>query len=455
MAALTASDDNRRMPRGADPLPREQLATIANWINQGAHYDAPSDTTPLDRLSQPQAAVEVPRPKGTETVSFTREIAPFMARLCVRCHSGGNPSGGLSLASFEDMMKGGDSGAVILPGQRTESRLFRLVGGLENPRMPQGQARITRANYEDLIKWFDEGNVFDGEDPRAPLASYVPSEADLAAEQFAAMSAEEFLKHRREQAEDVWKRSLPNDDHEMIERDNFLVLGDVGGARLNEIGGWAEEQTAKLQRLFEDKGESLWKGKLAIIVFKEQFGLSEFVITFLNQQLPEGMHGYSRVTPTQSDAYVVLQDVGDEATSSVPGMQANLIEHVTGAFVQRGGATPTWLARGIGLNLAAGNDPANPYFKGLTDQAARALEGLDRPADLFREGTFSPADVGPVGYQLVEFLLAQSGSARLGQLMTRLWAGTAIDEAVQQVYSTDLDQLGRAFLTRFRRARAR
>ena len=60
----------------------------------------------------------------------------------------------------------GDSGRVVLPGNLEGSRLFRLVGGLENPRMPQGQARITRKNYEDLKKWFEEGNVYDGDDPR-------------------------------------------------------------------------------------------------------------------------------------------------------------------------------------------------------------------------------------------------------------------------------------------------
>src|SRR5690606_28815444 len=189
------------------------------------------------------------------------------------CHSGNNPSSGLSLVSFQDMMIGGDSGEVIIPGDRESSRLFRLVGGLENPRMPQGQARITRQNYEDLIKWFDEGNVFDGDDPKAPLASYVPTEEDLAAQRFAAMSQEEFVKHRRERTEEIWKRTLPNDPHQTLETDELLIVGDVPESRLQEVEGWATAHLGKLRRTFDAGDERPWKGKLAILVFKERFGL--------------------------------------------------------------------------------------------------------------------------------------------------------------------------------------
>ena len=84
--------------------------------------------------TSPSAISTYPKPKGTETVSFTRDIAPFMANLCGGCHSAQRKSGGLSLVSYFDLMQGGESGEVIIPGDKDKSRLFRLVGGLENPR---------------------------------------------------------------------------------------------------------------------------------------------------------------------------------------------------------------------------------------------------------------------------------------------------------------------------------
>jgi mono/diheme cytochrome c family protein len=120
MARLTASG-NGRMPKGGEPLSSAEIGAIANWINAGAKFDGSDEAARLsakapDKKPADTKPVEIPRASGDEKVKFTRDIAPFMANLCVGCHSGNNPRGGLSLVSFESMMRGGDSGRVILPG---------------------------------------------------------------------------------------------------------------------------------------------------------------------------------------------------------------------------------------------------------------------------------------------------------------------------------------------------
>jgi mono/diheme cytochrome c family protein len=454
LARLLAPNPNQRMPRGQEPLEREEITTIANWINEGAKFDGDAETTLLGQLRKAAEMkdIVIPKPKGTETVSFTKDIAPMMVRLCIRCHSGNNPSSGLSLVSFQDMMIGGDSGEVIIPGDRENSRLFRLVGGLENPRMPQGQARITRQNYEDLIKWFDEGNVFDGTDPKAPLASYVPTEEDLAEQRFAAMSADEFIAHRRQRTEEIWKRTLPNDPHQILETDELLIVGDVPEERLKQVEGWASAHLEKLRRTFDAGSDPLWKGKLAIFVFKERFGLTEYATSIANLRAPDGMFGDSVVTRTHSDAYVVVQDVGDEPSATQPGLKANLIDHLTGAFVQRKAPLPKWITRGTGLLMVAQDQPASPYIKQLPRQAAAAVSGVDRPQDVFAEGTFSPAVVGAVGYALVDYLVSASGNARFSQLVQQLQSGAELEAAVRTAYGSSLDDVGRSFLTALRRS---
>ena len=454
LARLTASNQNQRMPRGSGPLERDEINTIAKWISGGAKFDGDAETTGLRQLRKKADAVKImiPKPKGTETVSFTKDVAPMIVRLCLNCHSGNNPASGLSLTSFANMMRGGDSGEVIIPGDRENSRLFRLVGGLENPRMPQSQARIRRQEYEDLVAWFNEGNAYDGQDPEATLVSYVPTEEQLAAARFESMPAAEFLAHRKEQAEGLWKRTLPNDPFKIVESEQFLVVGDVPEERLRQIDDWASAHAENLKRTSNVKDDLLWNGKLAILVFKERFGMTEYALTQLNLDAPEGMYGHSQVTATHSDAYVVLQDVGDVPNDRHPGLKANLIDHLTGAFLQRGGPLPEWLVRGAGLSLAAQDQPGIVYFRQLPKQALAACSSLTRSRDLFAEGTFSPAAAGPVGFAVVEYLTNASGKSRLSQLVQRLQGGDDLADAVQAVYRTTLEDLGQAFTMALRRS---
>lgn len=454
LARLVARNDNQRMPRGAEPLERDEINAIATWVRQGAKFDGEDDATALGQLRKREAMqnVTIPKPKGTETVSFVKDIAPMMVRLCIRCHSGNNPSSGLSLTSFQDMMIGGDSGEVIIPGDRENSRLFRLVGGLENPRMPQGQARITRQNYEDLITWFDEGNVYDGQDPRATLVSFVPTDEELANQRFAAMSDDEMLAHRKQRTEELWRRSLPNDAHLTRESDELLIVGDVSEERLQQIEEWATAHIQDLRKSFDAGNAPLWRGKLAILVFKERFGFTEYALSVLDRRASEGMYGNSVVTDEHEDAYIVVQDVGDTPDDAQPGLQANLIEQLTGAFLQRHGPLPTWLVRGVGLSVTAKHIPSSPFLKQIPRQALSAVSTIRRGRDVFAEGTFSPADVGAVGYTLVEFLTDTSGKARLQRLVTELQSGTEIEDALRIAYGVTADELGQSFLTALRRA---
>ncbi|MFG0335391.1 MAG: c-type cytochrome domain-containing protein, partial [Maioricimonas sp. JB049] len=452
MARLLAPNPQQRMPRGRAPLSREELQTIAAWIAQGARYDADDDDIALGELANraemdDDPSIVIPRPKGDETVSFTRDIAPFVANLCGNCHSAQRRSGGLSLVSFYDMMRGGDSGRVILPGNREGSRLFRLVGGLENPRMPQGQARITRKNYEDLIKWFDEGNTFDGEDPRTPLREYVKTEAEMQAEQFASMSAEEFNKYRSDRSENQWKRALPNDSYAFVQSDDLLVLGNVSQQRLQQVDEWGQTAIGELRKMFSAGSGQPWKGRLAVFVFKDRFGYDEFNLVVEERRADPKMVGHSNVTGQFQDAYVALLDVGDEPDAENPGLRVNLIDHMTGAFIKRSGNTPPgWLLRGLGLAMAADVQPSNPYFRNLDRLAGEALSSLGDPEDVFAEGTFSPSTTGPVGYTLVRYMLSAGGTARFVRFVNSIVQGQSTAASARAVYQSGLDALARAYL---------
>ncbi len=453
-ARMATTDMNLRMPKNAPAIERDKLTPIANWITQGAVFDGDSEETALGKLKTAKEALEqessiiIAKPKGTETVSFTKDVAPFMANLCLRCHSGNNLRGGLSLETFYDMMKGGDSGHVVLPGEpRAKSRLFALTGGLELPRMPaDNQVRITKQNYEDLKTWFDEGCVYDGVDPKTPLRSFLKTPEQMAMEKASTLSPAQFNELRKEKSAEMLKKALPNDTVVTLESEDLLITGNAPETRLKQVEDWAKVQVASLRKAFAAPAGQAWKGRLAVIVMKDRFSYEEFSQTVNGRPAPEGMQGHVVITSTLDDAYLVLEDVGDEVTTKSPGLRVNLIDHLTGAYLRRTGATlPNWLLRGMGLSLAMKVAGRNTYLEAMPKEAAAIVPTLVSPADVFVDASFSPGMIGPVGMTLVEYLIANGGNAKFGELVQSLESGTAIGEAITKSYGMDSATLGARF----------
>jgi hypothetical protein len=445
---ITTKNEQARMPQGADALPADEINTIAMWINQGARFDGQNESQTLDEVSSTVALrnFSYPKPKGTETVSFTRDIAPFMANLCGGCHSAQRKSGGLSLVSYFDMMQGGESGEVIIPGDKDKSRLFRLVGGLENPRMPANQSRITRKNYEDLTKWFEEGNTFDGQNPRTPLRTYVRSDEEVAREKFAKMTPEERKKMREDRTDALWKKALSKEKMNKVDDAEFIVAGNVTPERLAEVQKWANAQLESLKKAFRPVDSPAWKGRLTIFVIKDRFGYDEFSLTNNGRQAAKEMTGHSVVTANDEDAYICLQDVGDAPSSTAAGLQVSVIDHVTGAFLRRGGADiPEWLARGMGLAMAAKEHPANEYLQRLPSEAYSVAASVNSPEDIFSDGSFSPATIPSVGLSLVNFLANTGGPQRFAQFVAAIRGGGSVANAAKGAYNSDLTTLARQY----------
>ena len=73
---------------------------------------------------------------------------------CGNCHLG-NSSGGLNLSTYQNLMAGGNSGAVIVPGDHANSYLWQKVN---NGEMPPGNNPDLNTNEINLIaQWIDEG----------------------------------------------------------------------------------------------------------------------------------------------------------------------------------------------------------------------------------------------------------------------------------------------------------
>ena len=97
-------------------------------------------------------------PAATVRVDFARDIRPLLAEHCVKCHGTEKQKSDLRLDVKAHAMRGGDSGKVIEPGMSAESRLIRLVAGIEEDTvMPPKGARLTAAQIGLLRAWIDQG----------------------------------------------------------------------------------------------------------------------------------------------------------------------------------------------------------------------------------------------------------------------------------------------------------
>lgn len=102
-------------------------------------------------------AVAAQEPKATEP-DFVRDVRPIFATHCIKCHGPDKQRGDLRLDRKADALKGGDSGAVIVPGKPAESLLLKKVTSkAPRERMPPAGDLVTAEQIRTLTAWIEAG----------------------------------------------------------------------------------------------------------------------------------------------------------------------------------------------------------------------------------------------------------------------------------------------------------
>ena len=261
------------------------------------------------------------------------------------------------------------------------------------------------------------------------------------------------LAARRDKTDADFKKALPRDEKQLVESDNFLIVGNVSTVRLTQVQGWAEEHAKTLKKFFGAGESPLWRGRLAVFILKDRFSYEEFSQSVDKRRAEKEMIGHSHVTVGDGDAYVAVQDLGDSADTTHPGLRVNLIDHITGAYLKRNGAKmPDWVTRGTGLALASKDETGNRYISSLRSQAGEDLHGL-KPNEVFNENALSPLTVGPIGLLAVEQLLANGGPAKFSKFVNALQSGKNSEQALDGIYHVKSDDFAKACLSAARKRR--
>ena len=145
--------------KGAKAQRREGLF---HWIS------APLHLCVLALIGLGQARAESP--------SFKRDIAPVLLNSCLACHGPKKSEGGYRIDTFERVVGAGDSTQPGFVAKDLDgSEAFRRITSSDvKERMPLEGDPLPGEQVALLKHWIEAGAPFDGPDPKAPLASYIP-----------------------------------------------------------------------------------------------------------------------------------------------------------------------------------------------------------------------------------------------------------------------------------------
>ena len=146
--------------------------SLAKWrfIRTGSHAFS------LLNFSSAAFAAEPTLPPPAQTkIDFVRDIQPIFSKHCYSCHGPDKQEKELRWDIKAVALKGGVSGPAIIPGNSKESRIIRLVAGLEKDLvMPKKGERLSADQIGLLRAWIDQGVAW----PDSAATAAVPDKSD-------------------------------------------------------------------------------------------------------------------------------------------------------------------------------------------------------------------------------------------------------------------------------------
>jgi len=143
-------------------------------VSDRANLSAPATTAPVMESPAPAPpALEVPAsknnpvsgrvpsgpapadPVSSDRLALANRAQALLKAKCVRCHGDQRQESGLDLRSRETILKGGESGAGLIPGKPDESLMFKRVRAGEMP--PRNVSRLSPDEIATLQQWIAAG----------------------------------------------------------------------------------------------------------------------------------------------------------------------------------------------------------------------------------------------------------------------------------------------------------
>jgi len=117
----------------------------------------PQPKEPQPKTKEPEPKPKEPEPKkpAVKAVAF-KDVAPVFRSYCGNCHGlAGKPKGGVDLRTVAAIMKGGDDGALVKPGDPDKSPLYDSIKAGRMP--PDGKPGPSEKELTLIRDWIAGG----------------------------------------------------------------------------------------------------------------------------------------------------------------------------------------------------------------------------------------------------------------------------------------------------------
>ena len=167
------------MPSYVSPVGvRHVLLVVAAVVLVGTALRA-GQAPAVPRAAAPQPAATTAQAAAPAAVElFETKVRPLLAANCYACHSQ-SAMAGLRVDSREALLKGGETGPALVPGDPEKSPLLKVMQHAEGfPRMPRGRAKLPAADIEAVAEWIKAGAVWPGSAETTTAAPAAPEKVD-------------------------------------------------------------------------------------------------------------------------------------------------------------------------------------------------------------------------------------------------------------------------------------
>lgn len=418
------------MPRGGGKVSPDELKTLKAWIVAGAKFDGADPSAPITSgASTPMpsgntASPAVTRATGNETVSFAADVAPLLVDNCNGCHIDAmQVRGGLRMDSFAQLLRGGDSGAVIVPGKGEQSLLVQKLRGAVGERMPAGGRPALSEDAIRLIStWIDEGATLDGASENQPLR--VMSQLAWAA----SATPEQLSEKRLELAEKNMRLVVAgNGEVSTKTTDHFLVIGASAPGTIELVAELAEQQMKKVNTIVSaSAGESFYNGKATIFVMPKRYSYSEFAKMVEGRSVPSDWTSHWQFDGIDAYVSLVASD-RDEEEVLADRLVAPLISL---AVATRGSGVPRWLSEGVGVAAAKRNSNSRDReARQKADSEVSAALAAMKNAKHFLDGKLTPEQTDRIGTAIATSILDRTHRRSFDNLLRQLQGGKPFKQA--------------------------
>ena len=390
----------------------------------------------------PEQLQQLP-PPANHPINFSQEIKPLFEASCIKCHGKGRAKGDFQIDSRAILLKGGETGPALVPGQSAQSLIIELVMGFDpDTVMPRKGTKLSREQIGILRAWIDQGAKWDASVSfaRAEPANLKPRQPEIPPSRTKNAQPIDRLLEPYFAANKI-KTSKPVDDRVFARRAYLDVVGLLPPPDALEkfVASRSKDKRAQLvRRLLADNENyalhwlSFWNDLLRNdykgtgYIDGGRKGITQWLYSALETNKPYDQFVAELVNPTPASEGFTKGIVwrGSVNASQTPAMQA--AQSVSQVFM------------GVNLKCASCHDSlvndwtlADAYgLAGVYSDDPLEMVHCDRPTGKIAAPKFIYAQLGelesttnkPARLKQLAQLITQRADGRLSRtLVNRLW----------------------------------